>query len=84
VRRASLSSFLFQFPRPVRYIRLLYLLRVSSANHNVAMLGSNDVVRLNELTSLVLSDAASCKDLRRAYCRWVPQGIAVNAGAAPR
>lgn len=72
---------LFQFPRRVRYIRLLYLLRVSTVDHNMAMLGSNDVDQLNELTKQVQSDSANCKDLRRAYCRWVPQGIAVNAGA---
>ncbi len=73
---------LFHFPRQVRYIRLLYLLRVSTANHNMAMLGSNDVDRLNELTKQVQADPASgCRNMRRAYCTWVPQGIAVNAGA---
>lgn len=72
---------LFQFPRRVRYIRLLYLLRVSTADHNMAILGSNDVDQLNELTKQVQSDSANCKALRRAYCSWVPQGIAVTAGA---
>ena len=72
---------LFQFPRRVRYIRLLYLLRVSTADHNMAMLGSNDVDQLNDLTKQVQSDSANCKALRRAYCSWVPQGIAVTAGA---
>jgi hypothetical protein len=73
---------LFQFPRRVRYIRLLYLLRVSTADHNMAILGSNDVDQLNELTKQVQADpTGGCKDLRRAYCRWLPQGIAVTAGA---
>jgi hypothetical protein len=72
---------LFQFPRRVRYIRLLYLLRVSTADHNMAILGSNDVDQLNDLTKQVQADPAGCKDLRRAYCRWLPQGIAVTAGA---
>ena len=73
---------LFQFPKRVRYIRLMYLIRVSGADHNMAVIGSDDVDRLSELTKQVQSDPANCKDLRRAYCRWVPQGIAVNAGAA--
>jgi hypothetical protein len=73
---------LFQFPRRVRYIRLLYLLRVSTADHNMAVLGSNDVDQLSDLTKQVQTDpAGGCKDLRRAYCRWLPQGIAVTAGA---
>jgi hypothetical protein len=77
---------LFQFPRRVRYIRLLYLLRVSTADHNMAILGSNDVDELNNLTKQVQSDpAGGCRNMRRAYCSWVAQGIAVNAGpSVPR
>lgn len=71
---------LFQFPRRVRYIRLLYLLRISTADHNMAVLGSNDADELNALTKQVQSDPENgCRNLRRAYCSWVPQGIAVTA-----
>jgi hypothetical protein len=81
-KEAKPRALLFQFPRRVRYIRLLYLLRVSTADHNMAVLGSNDVDQLNDLTKQVQSDPANCRTLRRAYCSWVPQGIAVNAGAS--
>lgn len=71
---------LFQFPRRVRYIRLLYLIRVSESDHNMAVLGSDDVDRLNAFTKEVQSDpTAGCKNARRAFCSWVPQGIAVNS-----
>lgn len=74
---------LFQFPRQVRYIRLLYLLRVSTADHNMAVLGSNQVDELNALTKQVQGDPeGGCKNMRRAYCSWVPQGIAVTAGSS--
>ncbi len=70
---------LFQFPRRVRYIRLVYLVRVSNADHNMAVLGSDDVDRLSALTKQVQDDPeAGCKNARRAYCSWVPQGVAVN------
>ena len=70
---------LFQFPGRARYIRLLYLIRVSESDHNMAVLGSDDVDRLNALTKQVQADpAGGCKNVRRAYCSWVPQGIAVT------
>ena len=69
---------LFQFPRQARYIRFLYLLRVSNADHNMAILGSNEVDQLNGLTKQVQSDpAAGCRNLRRAYCML---GAAGNRG----
>lgn len=73
---------LFQFPRRVRYIRLLYLLRVSTADHNMAIIGANDPAELLQLTTQVQKNPeGGCANLRRAYCTWLPQGIAVTAGA---
>jgi hypothetical protein len=46
----------------------------------MAMLGSDDVDRLNALTKQVQGDpAGGCRNMRRAYCSWIPQGIAVNS-----
>jgi hypothetical protein len=71
---------LFQFPGRVRYIRLLYLIRVSGSDHNMAVLGSDNVDRLNALTRQVQADpAGGCRNQGRVYCSWVPQGIAVNS-----
>ena len=76
---------LFQYPRRVRYIRLLYLLRISNSDHNMAILASDDVDRLNELTKQVQGDpAGGCRNVRRSYCNWVPQGIAVTPNQAGR
>jgi hypothetical protein len=70
---------LLQFPDYVRYIRLLYMLRVSDADHNFAVLGSDDVDRLNALTKQVQAAPTSgCQNLGHTFCRWVPKGIAVN------
>jgi hypothetical protein len=75
---------LFQFPRRVRYIRMLYLIRVSGADHNMAVLGSDEVDRLNMLTTQVQDDpVGGCRNVRRAYCSWIPQGIAVNSTSGP-
>ena len=75
---------LFQYPGSVRYIRLLYLIRVSEADHDMAVLASDDVDRLNELTKQVQSDPSNCHDGNRIYCTWVPQGIAVTPDTGAR
>jgi hypothetical protein len=46
----------------------------------MAVLGSDNVDRLNALTKQVqVNPTGGCKNVRRAYCSWVPQGIAVTA-----
>jgi hypothetical protein len=75
---------LFQYPGRVRYIRLLYLVRVSESDHNMAILASDDVDQLNALTKRAQADPDNgCKNELRAYCTWVPQGIAVQVQRTP-
>lgn len=67
---------LFRLPRRSRHVRLLYLLRSSQADHNMAILAASDPATLDRLTaSLRANPATACQAPR---CNWVPAGIAVR------
>lgn len=67
---------LFQLPRRSRHVRLLYLLRSSQADHNMAILAAPNASSLERLTAAVRANpAAACEAPR---CTWVPAGIAVR------
>jgi hypothetical protein len=78
MHRKSLPSLpLLEDATKARFVRLVYLIRVSSADHNMAIVSSNDVAALSELTQAVVQKA-ECNNSERAACRWVPEGIAVT------
>jgi hypothetical protein len=69
---------LFQLPRSARYVRLIFLTRVSLADHDMAVIAARESDALDALTRGVLADPAeACKSEARAYCAWIPRGIAV-------
>jgi hypothetical protein len=75
---------LFHPARRPNYLRLIYLVRVSQADHNMAAVAATRLDALNELTQSVLGDPADgCKTSRHAACWWIPEGIAVRP-EAPR
>jgi len=59
------------------HVRLVFLTRVSQADHDMAILSSGDVPRLNEMTREVTT-RAECRSRRDGSCIWVPNGIAVR------
>lgn len=70
---------LFQLPRGVRYVRLIYLIRVSQVDHDMAVAAARDIGSLNALTLRVQANPGkACRDGRDEWCSWVPQGIAVR------
>ena len=72
---------LFQLPRRTRSVRLLYLLRSSAVDHNMAILAAPDAAFLERLTAAVRTDpAAGCV---APHCVWVPAGVAVRPQMAP-
>jgi hypothetical protein len=68
---------LFQLPRSVKYVRLIFLTRMSRADHDMAVAAAAEPDDLDALTRRVLDDPADCKSEARTYCAWIPQGIAV-------
>jgi len=70
---------LFDFPASARYVRLLFLTRVSRADHNQAILAAATLADLTLLTQQVEADpAANCRSEGDNHCEWVPEGIAVR------
>jgi hypothetical protein len=70
---------LFDFSVNARYVRIIFLMRVSAADHNQAILAAGRPDNLNRLTQQVEADpAANCRSQGETQCVWVPEGIAVR------
>lgn len=70
----------FELPRKREYIRLVYLVRVSQADHNMAIVGAKHFNALNEFTARLKKDPGVCEATKAVFCSWVPAGIAVRPG----
>jgi hypothetical protein len=70
---------LFQLPRRRRYIRLIYLRRVSRSDHDMAVLATDSAAVLADATKQVQTDASACHNAKELFCSWIPAGIAVIA-----
>jgi hypothetical protein len=70
---------LFRLPGTARYARLIYLIRVSQADHNMAVVAANEPSALDALTRQIQADPShGCKIGKRTSCSWIPEGIAVR------
>jgi len=68
---------LFQLPAGSRYVRLIYLLRASGADHEMAVVAARRREALDPFTAAVRADPEACRAGRSAWCAWIPNGIAV-------
>jgi len=79
-RQAQPLVRVFDFSGSARYMRLIFLTRVSRADHNQAILVAASLDDLNRLTQQVESDPAKyCGSQWESHCTWVPEGISVQA-----
>ena len=69
---------LFQLPASAKYLRLLFLIRVSASDHNMAVLAADRMDSLEELTKQVRSSPETCRNGVGSFCSWVPAGISVR------
>jgi hypothetical protein len=67
----------FQEAAGARHVRLVFLIRVSQADHDMAIVSADDPAALDELTRAVVR-RAECGSSRNVFCRWVPNGVAVT------
>jgi hypothetical protein len=68
----------FELPRKTEHIRLVYLVRVSQADHNMAIVAAKHVPALNAFTNRLREDPSVCYSHDQMFCSWVPAGIAVR------
>ena len=71
---------LFQVARRRIYLRLIYLIRISQADHNMAVVAAPKTDALDAITRQIQTNPAEgCRVDRHASCVWIPDGIAVRA-----
>lgn len=69
----------FALPKGYRHIRLIYFVRSSQADHNMAIAASKTMPGMNEFTKRMHADPSVCEKRGAVSCVWVPLGIAVRA-----
>jgi hypothetical protein len=70
---------LFQLPDWARHVRLVFLTRASSADHDMAILAARSYWDLEQATTPVqVTPKTGCATTKTVYCAWVPAGIAVT------
>ena len=67
---------LFHVPDGTRFVRLMYLLRLSSADHDMAVLSAKNPGELQAITNAVR--ATPVRGCAAPACYWIPAGIAVH------
>lgn len=65
-------------PADDRFVRLVYFVRSSRADHNMAVIAAPDLTLLNAFTSQIMPDPSVCRTQSAVSCVWVPTGVAVK------
>jgi hypothetical protein len=68
----------FTLPAGSNYARLIYFVRSSRADHNMAIVAAKGRVDVNAFTSRLIADPGVCGRVSTVFCVWVPSGIAVR------
>lgn len=69
----------FALPAKQQHIRLVYLVRQSRSDHNMAIIASKELAPMNSLTQDLKTNPDLCRTERQVFCSWVPAGVAVRA-----
>jgi hypothetical protein len=69
----------FALPAKRAHVRLLYLVRQSRSDHNMAIVAGKSPEDLNSFTQTLKTDPNRCKTEGKIFCAWVPAGVAVRA-----
>lgn len=68
----------FALPPKAAHIRLLYLQRLSEADHNMAVLAAGHMTILEGATKQIRADPNRCLTSGEIFCSWVPPHVAVR------
>lgn len=75
---------LFRLPPQMRYVRLVYLVRVSRMDHNTVILAGDTKASVVATTNQLQADPdAGCQHTLHTYCSWVPEGIGIQPENPP-
>ncbi|MGC2662244.1 MAG: hypothetical protein WA324_30140 [Bryobacteraceae bacterium] len=73
----------FDLPLTAGHIRLIYLVRQSQSDHNMAIVASKNLDALNIFTKQFENHPEVCRNDRDVTCSWVPLGVAVRPESQP-
>ena len=68
----------FSLPEKTQFIRLLFLVRVSESDHNMAIIAARSKTALAAFTTELRQNPHACQNTESVFCVWVPEGIAVR------
>ena len=77
----SLKSFAprMSVPGRFRHVRLVYMQKVSDADHATGIVAARNRIELDLLTRRLLADPGTdCRISRQEYCEWIPAGVAIR------
>lgn len=75
----------FELPRKTEHVRLVYLVRVSQTDHNMAIVAARRFEALSAFTNRLVDNPSVCHSDAQILCFWVPAGVAVRTDTnAPR
>jgi hypothetical protein len=75
---SSAPALPFALPEKNEHVRLIYLVRASQSDHNMAIAGAKRIEALNAFTSRLNEDPTACRVNGAIFCSWVPAGVAVR------
>lgn len=68
----------FALPSKSDFIRLIYLVRSSHSDHDMAIVASPNKISVENLTAKVEHHPEACVSSHDVSCEWVPRGISVR------
>lgn len=68
----------FALPTKAQHVRLIYYIRNSESDHNMAIAASKDMNTLVKFTKRLESSPEVCLKAADVFCSWVPAGVAVR------
>ena len=68
----------FRLPAAAQHVRLIYLIRKSQSDHNMAVVAAKNLDALSTFTKQLESRPDVCPSDNDIFCSWVPAGVAVR------
>jgi hypothetical protein len=78
VPQATAPALPFTLPQKSGFIRLVFLVRVSQSDHNMAIVAAGSRSALDSITRLLKQDPTACQRSKTIFCTSVPEDIAVR------
>lgn len=68
----------FRLPRGTMHVRVAYMIRVSTADHNFAILAAKQIEALDSFTEEFKKDPRICLERGKVFCSWVPSEVGLR------